>query len=196
MGKFTNPYTLALKLFGAQLIVVFASVMFLPTFYSLIDSNTGMKIYSSVTALVLLSTYYSNVWHSARKDAKHVKVYNKHNEDQKEIKYSKSVLIGVLAAFPNIIAVIALTVTASMGRTEDGFIYMNMIYRVLQSPFMGWLGNDNLTYIPNCYIVTIIPILLTIPAYITGTKEFSLAEKYLPKIVYKKQPKKDKKKNK
>lgn len=190
MGKFTNPYTLALKLFGIQLIVMFASIMFLPSFYALIDTNTGMKVYSSVTALVFLSSYYSGIWNAGRIDAKHVKVYNKHNDDKKEINYSKAIIVGLLAAIPNIIAVIALTITSVTG---NGFELMNMIYRILQSTFMGWLGNDNLTYVPNCYIVTIIPILLAIPAYYTGTKEFSLSEKYLPKIIYKRQPKKDKK---
>ena len=191
MGKFENPYILALKLFGAQLIVTFASIMFLPTFFSLVDSNAGMKVYSSVTALIFLSTYYSNIWHAGRKDAKHVKVYNKHNEDQKKLNYSKGVIVGLLAAIPNIIAVIALTITSATG---NGFDMMNMIYRVLQSTFMGWLGDDNLTYIPNCYIVTIIPVLLAIPAYYAGTISFSLGEKYLPKIIYKQPTKKERKK--
>ncbi len=183
MGKFTNPYILALKLFGIQLIIVFASVMLMPTFYSLIDSNGGMKVYSSITALIFLSSYYSRVWEAGKKDAKHVKVYNKHNDDKIALDSKKSVLIGVLAAIPNIIALIALIISSASGLT-------NVFYRILQSTFMGWLGNDNLTYIPNCVIVTIIPILLTIPAYIAGTKEFSITEKYLPKIIYKKKPKK------
>ncbi len=183
MSKFTNPYLVALKLFGIQLIVVFASVMLMPTFYTLIASNTGIKVYSSITAFVFLSSYYSRVWGAGKKDAKHVKVYNNHNEDKIAIDYKKCILIGVLAAIPNIIALIALIATSAQGLT-------NTVYRILQSTFMGWLGNDNLTYIPNCIIVTLIPILLTIPAYITGTKEFSLTDKYLPKIIYKKKPKK------
>lgn len=183
MSKFTNPFIVALKLFGIQLIVVFASVMFMPTFYALIESNTGIKVYSSITAFVFLSSYYSRVWEAGRKDAKHVKVYNKHNEDKIAINYKKCILIGVLAAIPNIIALIALIATSAQGLT-------NTVYLILQSTFMGWLVNDNLTYIPNCVIVTLIPILLTIPAYITGTKGFSLTDKYLPKIIYKKKPKK------
>lgn len=186
MSKFTNTFAVALKLFGIQLIVVFASIMLMPTFYSLIDSNNGMKVYSSITALLFLSSYYSRIWHAGRKDAKHVKVYNKHNEDKIQVDYKKGLIIGLIAAIPNIIALIALIITSATGLT-------NTIYRILQSTFMGWLGNDNLTYIPNCVIVTLIPILLSIPAYITGTKEFSLSDKYLPKIIYKK---KTKKKNK
>ncbi len=191
MGKFVNPYILALKLIGLQLIIVVATVMFLPSFAAVVDSNLGVKIYSSVTALIWLSAYYSRVWDAGKTDAKHVKVYNKHNEDKKALKYSKIAVIGLLAAVPNIIALIVLTVASVTG---NGFVIVNMVYRILQSPFMGWLGNDNLTYVPNCYIITVIPILLTIPAYYAGTKEFSLAEKYLPKIIYKKQPKKEAKK--
>ncbi|MBQ6998752.1 MAG: hypothetical protein IJN62_03085 [Clostridia bacterium] len=183
MGKFTNPFLVALKLFGIQLIVVFASVMLMPTFYALIESNTGIKVYSSITAFVFLSSYYSRVWDAGKKDGKHVKVYNKHNEDKIQLDYKKGIIIGLIAAIPNIIGLIALIAASASGLT-------NTIYRILQSTFMGWLGNDNLTYIPNCVIVTLIPILLSIPAYITGTKEFSLTDKYLPKIIYKKKPKK------
>ena len=53
------------------------------------------------------------------------------------------------------------------------------------SHFVGWLGNDNLTYIPNCVIVTVIPIILGIFGYVAGTKNYSVIEKYLPKLVYK-----------
>ncbi len=188
MGNFTNPYILALKLFGTHLVIMLASIIFMPTFSALIDSNIGIKVYSSVTALFFLSAYYSSVWNAGRKDAKHVKVYNKHNEDKKVIKYSKGIVVGLLAAIPSIILLIILTVTAIIGQ---GYDWANVVYRVFQSIFMGWLGNDNLTYIPNCYIITLIPILLAVPAYIAGTKEYSLLEKYLPKIIYKRTPKKD-----
>ncbi len=185
MSKPSNAFLIGLKLFAIQLIMVFASVMFMPTFPSLMESNTGMKVYSSITALLFLSSCYSRVWRAGRKDARHVKIYNNHHEDKIGVKYSKALAIGAIASIPNIIVLAALIITSITG---EGFITANTVYRLLQSTFMGWLGDDNLTYIPNCIIVTIIPILLSLPAYITGTKDFSLVDKYLPKIIYKKTP--------
>lgn len=190
MSKPTNAFLTGIKLFAIQLVMVFVSIVFMPMFFALIESNTGLKVYSSITALLFLSSYYSRVWHAGRKDAKHVKVYNNHHEDKICVRYSKALAIGAIAAIPNIIALAALIITSIKG---EGFGTVNTVYRILQSTFMGWLGNDSLTYIPNCVIITLIPMLLSIPAYITGTKEFSLADKYLPKIIYKK---KTNKKNK
>ena len=99
--------------------------------------------------------------------------------------------MALVAIVPNIIALIALAIASATG---NGWVITNIIYRVIQSPFFGWLGNDDFTYVPNCVIITFIPPLFALPAYITGTKEFSIIEKYLPKLVYKK--KNDNKKNK
>lgn len=194
MGKFTNTFAAAAKIFGLQIIITLAAIMFMGSFSGFLGSNLSMKIYSSVTALIFISSYYSRIWHVGRMDAKHVKVYNKHNEDKKSLNYYKGLSIGAVAAIPNAIALIVMAYAAITG---NGYTMINVFYRIFQCIFIGWLGNDNLTYLPNCIIVTIIPLLFAGPAYFAGTKEFSLAEKYLPKIIYKKKPnKKDSKKNK
>ena len=190
MSKSSNAFAVGLKVFGMQLFAAMISIFFMGTFASLISSNTGMKIYSTITAGIFLGFYYSEIWNAGKKDAKHVKVYNKHHEDKIEINKLKFLMIAVVAIVPNIIALVALAITSATG---NGWTITNIIYRVIQSPFFGWLGNDNLTYVPNCVIITFIPPLFAFPAYITGTKEFSLVEKYLPKIVYKNKNKKNKK---
>lgn len=190
MSKPSNAITVGIKIFGMQLFAALIAVLFMGTFSNFISSNTGMKIYSTITAGIFIGFYYSEIWNAGKKDAKHVKVYNKHHEDSISIGYSKCLIMALVAIVPNIIALIALAIASSTG---NGWTATNIIYRIIQSPFFGWLGNDNFTYVPNCVIITFIPPLFAFPAYITGTKEFSIMEKYLPKIVYKNKNKKNKK---
>lgn len=189
MSKPANPYILGLKLFGIQIIVTLVAVLFMGTFAGIVDNNLGMKIYSSVTALIFLSAYYSRFWQAGKTDAKHVKVHNKFNDDKISIKYSKVIIPLVIWLVPNAIALIFLCVCGTHGTA-------NVVYRLFQGTYLGWLGNDNLTYIPNCFIVTLLPCLLAFPAYFAGTKEFSVTERYLPKLIYKQPEKKNKKKDK
>lgn len=186
MSQPSNALKVGIKIFVMQLFAALISLLFMGTFVNFIGSNLGMKIYSTVTAGILLGFYYSEMWGAGKKDAKHVKVYNKYNEDSISINKFKWIVIAVIALIPNIIALATLIIADANGIT-------NTIYRFFQCPFLGWLGDDGLTYIPNCVIITFIPPLFAYPAYITGTKEFSLMEKYLPKIVY---VDKNKKKNK
>lgn len=179
MSKPSNPFILGLKLLGIQIMMILVSVFFLGSFSRFVDSNLGMKIYSSCTALFFLSTYYSSIWQAGKRDAKHVKVYNKFNESKIKIRYSNLIIAVLIALIPNIIALTALYITG----THSIF---NSVYRIWQSSFLGWLGDDNLTYLPNCVIVTFIPALLSFPAYFAGTKEFVIIEKYLPMLIYNK----------
>lgn len=186
MTKPTNPYILGLKFIGIQIIITLVAVLFMGSFAGIVDNNLGMKIYSSVTALIFLSAFYSRFWQAGKADAKHIKVHNKHNDEKISIKYSSVAISAVIWLVPNVIMLILLCVYGTHGT-------VNVVYRIFQGTYLGWLGNDNLTYIPNCFIVTILPCLLVFPAYFAGTKGFSFIERYLPMLIYK-QP--DKKKNK
>ena len=185
MGKKLNPFTLGMKLFLYQLIFVFASVAFMGTFAFALDTNIGAKTYSTVTALLFLVVYYRVVWDAAAREGRRVKNHNKHSEEKIKLSPSLPLYIAVSAAAVNICALFLL---CALGADSS----FNIIYRVLQSTFIGWLGDDNLTYIPNCIIVTLIPIALTFPAYFTGLKQFSFTEKVVPWIVYKKPSSKNK----
>ena len=185
MGKKLNPVTLGLKLFLYQLIFVFASVAFMGTFAFALDSNVGAKTYSTVTALLFLTVYYKVVWSAAQKEGRRIKIHNKNNENKIKPNFLNPLFIGISASAVNIAALLMICIFGTSS-------YFNVAYRILQSTFIGWLGDDNLTYIPNCIIVTLIPIALTFPAYFTGLKQFSFTEKVVPWIVYKKPSSKNK----
>ena len=187
MNKPKNAIILGIKLFGLQLVLAMASIGFMGATIGFLTGNLSSKIYSSLTALAFLYAYYHSVWDTGRKDMMYIKVYNNHHDEKMSVSYLRPFLIGIIYSTPNIIALVALAIAGT-----DGTV--NFVYRLLQNCFLGWLGNDNLTYIPNCIIVTIIPLLITIPAYIAGTKEFSVLDKYLPKLIYKTPEKKNKNK--
>lgn len=187
MNKPKNPVFLGIKLFGLQLVLAMASIGFMGATVSFLTSNLSAKIYSSLTALAFLYAYYHSVWDTGRRDMMYIKVYNNHHDDKMSVSYTRPLIAGIVYTIPNVIALVALAVSGTHGT-------MNFIYRLLQNCFLGWLGDDNLTYIPNCIIVTIIPLLITIPAYIAGSKEFSIIDKYLPKLIYKNPEKKNKNK--
>lgn len=183
MGESPKTSRLVLRLFGVQLVVIIISVLFMESFVGMISSVVGIKIYSTITAAIYLCVYYSKVWKAADKDRKLIKLHNDHHDEKISPKRLKGLYAGLLAAVPNICMLIAVAVT---GATKSSlYSVFNPIYRILMTPFIGWLGNDNLTYIPNCIIITLIPVVLGIFAYLAGLKNFSVIEKYLPILVYK-----------
>ena len=185
-SKPTNPYILGLKLFGIQLVMALVSVLFMGSFSRFLGSNTGMKIYSSFTAFFYLSSYYSAVWQAGRKDIKHAKVQHNINGSKINGRSSTWIISSIIAAIPNMVFLIILYINGAQGK-------LNIFYRLLQSCFLGWLGDDYLTYLPNCLIVTLIPFVLSFIGYLAGTKEFVFLEKYLPMLIYKKKDDKKKK---
>ena len=187
MNKPKNPIILGIKLFGLQLVLAMVSIGFMGATVSFLTTNLSAKIYSSLTGLAFLYAYYHTVWDTGRRDMMYIKVYNNHHDEKMAADYKRPLIMGIVYTIPNIIALVALAV---MGTHST----MNFVYRLLQNCFLGWLGDDNLTYIPNCVIVTFIPLLISIPAYLAGTKEFSIIDKYLPKLIYKNPDKKNKNK--
>ncbi len=183
MGESPKLLNLTFRLLGVQLVLIIISVLFMESFVAIISSQAGLKIYSTITAFIYLCVYYSKVWKAGDKDRKTVKVYNDRHDDKISINKLKGLYAGVLAAIPNIFMLIAVAIAGAKG--SSSYSVVNPIYRILMTHFVGWLGNDNLTYIPNCIIVTVIPIILGVLAYIAGTKKYSVIEKYLPKLVYK-----------
>ncbi len=188
MGKSFKTPRVALRLFGVQLIIIAISVMFMGSYDGFLTSTAGRHLYSTITALIYLGVYYSRVWHAGRGDMKNAVIHNRYNEDKIYPKYSKGLIVGILAQIPNIIVLLILIYTASTG--SESAATFNATYRILQSGFVGLFSNDIesfLTNIPGYIVVIIIPILLGIPAYFAGVKDFSVVERYLPVLVYKKE---------
>lgn len=182
----TNYAKESFKLFGLHLVFALASVLFLGSFAFVAGNEIASKIYSSITALIYLSALYSSVWQAGRKDWRFLHVANKNlpPEQQGKLNLWKGLIIGLFAAIPSVF-MLGLFVHASH---TGGMYYawVNMAYRIYQSAFLSWLGNDNLSYFWNCVIVTAIPPVLSGIAYVAGTKQFSVIERYLPGLVYKK----------
>lgn len=193
MGKSYKTPHVALRLFGVQLIVIVISVMFMGSFDGFLTYTAGRRLYSTVTALIYLGTYYSKVWNTGRADMKNAVIHNKYNEDKIKLNYSKGLIVGLLAQIPNATVLLILIYTASVG--SDSASTVNAIYRVLQSAFVGLLSNDIESFLTNLsgyIVVMIIPVLMGIPAYFAGVKNFSVIERFLPVLVYKKESDKNK----
>lgn len=193
MGKsFKTPHVV-LRLIGVQIIVIIISVMFMGSYDGFLTSTVGRHLYSTVTALIYLGVYYSKVWHAGRADMKNAVIYNNHHDDKIKPNYSKGLIVGLLAQIPNAAALLILICTAASGSASASAF--NALYRVLQSPFVGLFSNDMenfLANLPGYIAVMVIPLILGIPAYFAGVKDFSVVERYLPVLVYKKEDNKNK----
>lgn len=175
----------SLKLFGLHVLFAIVSVFLLGSFSFVATSAVGSKIYSSVTALLYLSTLYSFVWQAGRKDVRYLNVLKKHTgTDCQKINIWKGLWIGLLASIPSFI-MLGLFIYASHAGGMY-YVWVNISYRVYQAAFLAWLGNDNLSYFWNCIIVTVLVPLLSGVAYFMGTRQFSITERYLPGLIYKK----------
>ena len=187
MGKSSKTFSVVLRLWGVQVLLIIISILFMGSFGGMLESSIGRKVYSVVTAFIYLGTYYSRVWNAGRKDVKNMVIYNNHHENQIRIKQTKSIIIGLLAAIPNIAALAVYIWASATGSSIAGAA--NSIFRFLQSAFVGLFGVDTpyTSNLPMYIIVTVLPIITSIPAYFAGTKDFSVTERYLPMLIYKKE---------
>lgn len=174
------------KLFGLHLVYALASLLFIGSFSFIVNHSIAAKIYSSVTALLYLSTVYSFVWQAGRKDVRYILVQSKHapEAEQRQVPVWKGLWIGLLASIPSVIMLGVFVHASHTGGMY--YVWVNMAYRLYQCSFLNWLGEDNFSYFWNCVIVTMIPPVLSGIAYFAGTKQFSVMERYLPAVVYKK----------
>lgn len=183
----TSYWKESLKLFGLHVMFAIVSILFLGSFSFVATSEVGSKIYSAVTALLYLSTLYSFVWQAGRKDVRYLGVLKKHLENEadcEKINPWKGLWIGLLASIPSFI-MLGLFIHASHAGGMY-YVWVNVSYRIYQAAFLSWLGNDNLSYFWNCVVVTVLVPLLSGVAYFMGTRQFSITERYLPGLIYKK----------
>ena len=182
----TNYAKESAKLFGLHLVYALVSLLFIGSFSFVVNHSLAAKIYSSVTALLYLSTVYSFAWQAGRKDVRYALMQNKHapEAEWQRVSVWKGLWIGLLAAIPSVIMLCVFVHASHTGGMY--YVWVNMAYRMYQCSFLNWLGEDNFSYFWNCVIVTAIPPVTTAVAYFAGTKQFSVVERYLPALVYKK----------
>ncbi len=180
---------IALELFGLEIFFSILSLFFYP-FFEWIHNDI---IYSIFTAWLFLGAVHSTFWQLGNKERKNIIIQNNHlKEGEPPIKQKQ--LTGAKIAFPFFIVNILVIVIAYF----HGNAGMNAIWithRIFQFTFAGFLGNEThtLKYVLNGMLVCLVMYIPCITGYISGAHNFSLIEKYFPKIIYKqkKKPKKD-----
>ncbi|MBE7031249.1 MAG: hypothetical protein E7409_07485 [Ruminococcaceae bacterium] len=185
----TNIFKEGSKVFGMHLAFMMIALVFMPTFGFLLDGNIGRKVYALITGFLALSAAYSVAWKAGRKDERYAISQNKHipaGEQALSCNRRKGLWIGLIGSIPTIAALVVYIYAWQGGTDTEFYAYVNMAYRIYHSAFLGFLGDDNLTYIWNCVIVTCIVPLLCTAAYVAGIKQFSVSEWLMPRVLYKK----------
>ena len=178
-----------LELLGLQIFFAVLS-MFFVEFFSWMQ---GLKwIYSLLTGWLFLGAVHSTFWQMGNKDYKNNVIVNNYIENESE-KVKLSMLGGAKTGFwffiINVIIVLA-TLVFDKGSGYGDVLFL--IHRVMLFPLAGFLPETaNKFYWYVCIILCVVMYIPCITAYISGAHNFSLTEKYVPKIIYKNPNKKD-----
>lgn len=174
---------LTFELCGLQLFFAVLS-MFFVEFFSWIDG--WQWIYSAFTGWLFLGAVHSTFWQQGNKDRKNNIIANNHlQEGQPKIKLNIFQGAKFALGFLGInLLVLLLTFLCDNGKTFGNVIFF--IHRTLLFPLAGFIPNGGSSYYwPVCILLCLIMYIPCVTAYISGMHNFSLIEKYVPKIIYK-----------
>ena len=154
--------------------------------FSLIFYNSIMpaKLFSLFTAFLLIWAIHSTFWQLGNKDRKNIVIKNNHL-DRGESPFKQNRLKGAIIGLPYLVLNVMFLIITCLCNTD----ILVTIESVLQFTFSGFLPlpGDNLGreyFIPRL-IVCFIMYIPCVTAYFSGSYNFSLTEKILPKIIYK-----------
>ncbi len=179
--------------FLLQLIFSALAFFFTPWFSWLHDK---MYLFSIITAWLYLGALHSTFWQLGRKDMKNIVIANNHVAEGEELSKPKlytGAVLGLFLLIFNIILVVMASFNFDVVKynpATDSQIFspslIFMVHRFLISPFMGFLpASYGGEYVLRCIIICFIMYIPCVVAYITGTYDFSLLDKYFHKIIYK-----------
>ena len=173
------------ELIGLQLFFALASVMFV-SFFSWMQ---GWKwIFSFFTGWLFLGAVHSTLWQLGNKDRKNNIITN-NNLPQGSEPVKLSIWGG--ARYASVFfAINVLVVLLSLIFSKNDAIYL--VHRILMSPLFGFLPQyGGASYWLVALLLCLVMYIPCVTAYISGTKNFSLTEKIVPRIIYKTPAKKD-----
>lgn len=168
-------------LFGEQLIFDFLSLFFLSICPWALNGGMWKIIYTVVIGLIYLSSIYTYSWRISAKDYRTYKSTKKREPDS-DIKYR------IYTGFVYSGGILAVNIILLIAALNTGMIF-NAVYRILNFSFMGLIIDDNNKIsVLGGIIAAILPVIASGIGYIAGRYDFSITEKYLSNIVYKKKP--------
>lgn len=176
-----NYIKVMLELFGLELFFgLISDVFFMNYFYWL-----NPKIYSVFTAWLMLWAMHSALWQLGNKDRKRIKIENNHLKDG-EKPHKQKMYMGALIALP-FFAVNLIFVLVTCISNLDSLIF---VHTLVHFTFVGFISSPdysgfNADYLISSICVCLVMYIPCITAYISGAHNFSLIEKYVPRIIYK-----------
>ena len=182
-------FKIILYTFADYIIFAIVSLVLLTSIFSFVLKGGVLKIIcTALTALMAWSSLYSYYWNNSRKDWRYIKSETKRNP---QFKRTFKPYLGFLCSLP---FVIVNAVLAFLALAKEG-IYA-VVFRILNVCCMGFMMDDKGTlYAAGVIVVVIMPLVVSTAGYIVGKTGFSVTERYLPWLIYKKPKKKEEKKN-
>ncbi len=177
-----------LELLGIQLLFSVVSMIF-STFFSWM--NNWAFIYSILTAWLFLGAVHSTFWQMGNRDYKNNVIANNHLTDgQSSIPFNRlrGAAVGSIFFLLNLLLVV-LTLLLDSGSDGNGGVLF-LVHRLMLGTMFGFIPNNS-WYWPVSFLLCLAMYLPCITAYISGSANFSLTEKIVPRLLYKSSNKKD-----
>lgn len=170
----------ALFIFAEHLAFTFLTFVFVTPFFSwAVDPGRKRVVFSIIMGLLYMSALYSNSWRNAGKDYRSFKVKMRTNPDECG---KFNIYAGFLYAVPYALFFVAFSAVA----VRAGGLTL-VIYKLLNLSLAGIvLDSANNVSIAGSAVVSIFSIAFSGAGYIVGKSGFSISEKIIPKLVYKK----------
>ncbi len=179
----TKYLKITLEIIGLQIFFSVLSFIFAP-FFSWMDNWEW--IFSFFTGWLFLGSVHATFWQLGNKDRKNIAIENNHlreGEIPHKINYLKGLKVGSVFFFINLLVVV-LTLFFESAPVFGNAIYM--IHRIMLGSLMGFLPQSvSVSYWLICFLLCFVMYIPCITAYVSGSKNFSLTEKIVPRIIYK-----------
>ena len=150
-----------------------------------LNGGAAKIICTAITAFMTWGSLYSYYWNNAGKDWRYIKSESKRNP---EFKGKFKPYYGFVASLPFVICNIILSVLAF---TKDGIFAI--VYKIVNISCMGFImSEESVLYVAGVAVAALMPSVVCTAGYIVGKTGFSITEKYLPWLIYKKPKDKNK----
>lgn len=170
-------------LIGEHLIFAVLSLFFISVFPWALKYNTAKIIYTVVMGFAYSASVYGSSWRNSAKD---YRTYKSLKKKMPEFDVQFKLYMGFIYGIGIFVLNIALLLLAC-----NAVGVWNVVFRVFNFAFFGLVidEKEQLSVIGGV-IASVIPLAASGMGYIAGRFDFSISEKYLPGIIYKKPNKK------